>query len=228
MSALAISERAADRAAVTDCWNKIGIYGDRSCPKLVEHAHCHNCEVYSAAALSLLDRQLPPQYVADWTAHFAKAGTVTERYTHSALIFRIGVDWLGLSTQVVDEVAELRTVRPLPHRRNGIVLGLVNVRGELILCVSLGKLLGLTEDKAGETTVPSRLVVLHHEGRRMAFIADEVQRTTRYRQEDLALPPATIARAAANYTKGVLPWRDRLVACLDEQVVVHSLNRSAA
>jgi chemotaxis-related protein WspD len=228
MSALAVSERAADRAVVTDCWNKIGIYGDRSCPKLAEHAHCHNCEVYSAAALSLLDRQLPPLYVADWTAHFAKVGTVTERDTHSALIFRVGVDWLGLSTQVVDEVAETRTVRPLPHRRNGIVLGLANVRGELILCVSLAKLLGLTEDKPGETTVPSRLVVLHHEGRRMAFIADEVQQTTRYREADLALPPATIARAAANYTKGVLPWRDRLVACLDEQVLVHSLNRSVA
>lgn len=217
-----------NQPSIDDCWNKIGIYGDRSCPKLAEHAHCHNCEVYSATALRLLDRPLPPQYVADWTAHFVKDARAAEYKSHPALIFRIGADWLALSTEVLDEVTELRTVRPLPHRRNGIVLGLVNVRGELVLCVSLARLLGLTEDKPGASPAPARLVVVHHDGRRMAFVADEVDRTTRYRQEDLGTPPATIARAAANHTKGVLAWRDRLVACLDEQVLVHSLNRSVA
>ena len=37
--------------------------------------------------------------------------------------------------------------------------------------------------------------------------------------------PATLARAAANYTKGILAWRDRLVGCLDDQAVVAAMNR---
>lgn len=228
MSAPVGADQRDARAAIDDCWNQIGVYGDRSCPKLAGHAHCHNCEVYSAAALRLLDRPLPSQYVADWTAHFSKDSEVAGQKTQSALIFRIGGDWFGLSMHVLDEVAELRTIRPLPHRRNGVVLGLANVRGELLLCVSLAKLLGLTEDKPAETSVPSRLVVMHHEGRRIAFIADEVQQTIRYRRQDLGLPPATIARAAANYTAGILQWRDRLVACLDDEVLARSLNRSVA
>ena len=41
---------------IDDCWNRIGIYGDKSCPVLPEHIHCRNCSVYSAAATRLLDR----------------------------------------------------------------------------------------------------------------------------------------------------------------------------
>src|SRR2546422_1979826 len=39
----------------------------------------------------------------------------------------------------IAEVAERRVIHSLPHRRTGIVLGVVNVRGELLVCVSLGR-----------------------------------------------------------------------------------------
>ena len=45
-----------DAQAIDDCWNRIGIHGDKSCPLLSEHIHCRNCAVYSAAATRLLDR----------------------------------------------------------------------------------------------------------------------------------------------------------------------------
>ncbi len=39
-----------DLPSVDDCWNRIGVRGDRSCPKLAEHIHCRNCPVHAAAA----------------------------------------------------------------------------------------------------------------------------------------------------------------------------------
>ncbi len=228
MDARSETQLVAERPAFNDCWNRIGVHGDRSCPELVAHAHCRNCPVYSASALRLLDREVPPQYVKELTAHFAEPKHVVEQNTHSALIFRIGVDWLALSAQALDEVAELHPVRPLPHRRNGIVLGLVNVRGELIICVSLGRLLNLDDTSAGESSAQGRLIVMNHAGRRMAFPADEVLRMIRYRPQELGTVPATIAHVAANHTKGVLTWNDRLIACLDEHVLVRSLDRSVA
>ena len=42
-----------------------------------------------------------------------------------------------------EEIAERRSLHSLPHRRRGIVMGIVNIRGELLICASLGKLLGL-------------------------------------------------------------------------------------
>ena len=40
-----------DAQAIDDCWNRIGIHGDKSCPLLSNHIHCRNCAVYSACLL---------------------------------------------------------------------------------------------------------------------------------------------------------------------------------
>ena len=38
-----------DMLAIDDCWNRIGVLGDGSCPRLAEHIHCRNCPVHAAA-----------------------------------------------------------------------------------------------------------------------------------------------------------------------------------
>jgi chemotaxis-related protein WspD len=213
-----------------ECWKSIGVHGDASCPELDGHAHCRNCPVFSAAAVDLLDREPPAGYVAQWTAHFA-AEQIDEDASdqRSALIFRIGAEWFGLPTLIFDEVAEQRAIHSLPHRRTGPVLGLVNVRGELLVCVSLGKMLGLGE--GGESRLEAqerRLVVVRHEGGRAAFPVDEVASVHRYRDRELKAVPTTVQKAAANHTKGLLPWREKMVGCLDETLVDQALNRAVA
>src|SRR5262245_49544056 len=127
----------AERQAVTlvardrdDCWNRIGVRGDRSCSELQQHVHCRNCPVHSAAAHDLLDSELPSGYTSAWTSHFASARQSDERSLQSVLIFRLGGEWFGLTTQVVQEVADLRAIHSLPHRHAGVILGLTTVRCE--------------------------------------------------------------------------------------------------
>ena len=43
----------ADTQAIDDCWNRIGIHGDKSCPLLAEHIHCRNCSVYSLSLIHI-------------------------------------------------------------------------------------------------------------------------------------------------------------------------------
>ncbi len=45
---------------VDDCWNRIGVRGDKTCERLAEHVHCRNCPVHAAAANRLLDRLALP------------------------------------------------------------------------------------------------------------------------------------------------------------------------
>jgi len=75
---------------VPDCWNQIGVGGDHSCPELVKHIHCRNCPVFATAAQSLFDRQLPEEYVAEWTAAMAWAEQGAESEFVSVGIFRLG------------------------------------------------------------------------------------------------------------------------------------------
>ena len=55
------------------CWNKIGVWGDRSCPELAKVTHCHNCPVFAAAGRQFLDAPSPPDYLDEWTVRLASA-----------------------------------------------------------------------------------------------------------------------------------------------------------
>src|SRR5271170_8084723 len=50
-----------------DCWNKIGVSGDQSCPELKSFIHCRNCHVFAAAARTFFDRPAPEGYLAGWS-----------------------------------------------------------------------------------------------------------------------------------------------------------------
>ena len=91
-----------------DCWNSIGVRGDRSCPELARHVHCHHCPTFGAAAQALLDRAPVAADVAEWTLHYRQPKEARDRETQSAIIFRVGAEWLALPTGAVSEVADVR------------------------------------------------------------------------------------------------------------------------
>jgi chemotaxis-related protein WspD len=219
-------------AAIDDCWNRIGVRGDNSCPELDTHVHCRNCPVYWGAARTLFDRALPAGYLADWTEHFAKPEGADGAATHSAVIFRLGAEWFALPTTVIDEIAELRRIHALPHQRNAAVLGLVNIRGELVICVSLARMLAIGEGgtvKADRDSIArARLAVVRHASGRIAFPVDEAQRMHRLADGEVRPVPATVAKGASNYTVGLLSWRDHMVGYLDHERILQAVGRTIA
>ena len=62
----------------------------------------------------------------------------------SVLIFRLGEEWLAFRTHTVAEVTLPRPVHRIPHRSNAVLSGMVNLQGQVQLCVSLHGLLGVT------------------------------------------------------------------------------------
>ena len=213
------------------CWNRIGVHGDATCVELITQVHCRNCPVYSRQARTLLDRAQVHD-LEETTRLFAADKQTSERGEHSAFLFRVGPEWLALATSALDEVADLRPIHSLPHRRSGVVLGLANVRGELIVCASLAHLLGIEAlsealHARGQSRVAlRRLLVARERGLRLAFPVDEVHGTQRYDSAELKPAPSTVARATASYTRAVLPWEGRAVGLLDEGLLFHSLNRN--
>jgi chemotaxis-related protein WspD len=213
---------------ITSCWSEVGVYGDGSCPELPKFVHCRNCPQYTNAGVLLLSRALPADYRREWTEHFASQKKLRESSKASAVLFRIQGEWLALPTQAFQEVAERRPVHSLPHRRRTIVLGLVNVRGELLVCVSLGHMLGLEKMPAPEMLRAAyhRLLVGNWEGNRVAFPVDEVHGPQRFHPEELRTPPATVAKSSPTYTRSILYWRQRAVGLLDADLLFGTLNRT--
>jgi chemotaxis-related protein WspD len=233
MSKRQSATNAAPQPEIFDCWNQIGVHGDGSCKELLVHVHCRNCPVYSAAAGQILDRERVAEGLEETTRLFATEKLDEHANDRSAFLFRVASEWLALPTSVLDEVADLRAIHSLPHRRSGVVLGLVNVRGELLVCVSLAQLLGIeavaeTTTARGQRIVHRRLLVMRNASGRLAFPVDEVHGTRRFDEQELKPVPTTVAKASASYSKAMISWREHAVGLLDEELLFHSLNRSLA
>lgn len=207
-----------------DCWKRIGTRGDKSCPELTHYVRCRDCPIFSRNAVALLDRDLCDDGAALPARRSAAAPTIEEVATECAAIFRVGQEWFALPTGVLDEIVGPRDIHSLPHRRNPALLGLVNVRGELVVCVSIAPLLAGTAQGA----IDGRLIIIRHPGGRIACPVDEVQHTHHYSPAQLEAVPATVGRSASSLTRGLLSWRDRMIARLDERLLFDALARSLA
>lgn len=126
----------------------------------------------TSAVVTLLDRAIETADLRSATALVAKKAPDLALLSASTFIFRLGAEWLGLATGMIDEVIERRAIHSLPHRREGVVRGVVNVRGQLTICVALEPLFQLdaTGSARGHNSLLGRrLVVIASQGQRVAF-----------------------------------------------------------
>lgn len=220
------------RPSIDDCWNRIGVRGDSSCPELEQHIHCRNCPVYATAAVDRLDADLPADHLARWSSHVAQVKPVVEIDRQAVVVFRIGDEWLALPSLLFKEIATRGVIHSVPHRRNGVVLGLTNIRGELLACVSLREVLSLPAAKAGKRdqhqTAAGRFMVIQREGNRVVCPVDEMHGILRFHRRQQLPVPATLAKATATYTLALLPWQEKTVGLLDDQLLFYTLDRSLA
>ncbi|CAD0260655.1 chemotaxis protein CheW [Pseudomonas veronii] len=214
-----------DTQAIDDCWNRIGIHGDKSCPLLADHIHCRNCSVYSAAATRLLDR-----YALQQDDHRPVADTQANEdiVTRSLLIFRLGEEWLGIATRCLVEVATLHPIHSLPHQRSRALLGVANVRGALVACLSLVELLGLdaiNHGTPGGRIMPRMLIIAAQDGP-VVVPVDEVDGIHAIDERTLTAASASGTQASGRFTQGVLQWKGRSLRWLDEAQLLSAVTRS--
>ncbi|HEN8712114.1 MULTISPECIES: chemotaxis protein CheW [Pseudomonas] len=214
----AIALLAQDDERIDDCWNRIGVHGDKQCPLLQRHIHCRNCEVYAAAATRLLDRYALAQ---DDQSH--EAAQVESSVGRSLLLFRLGEEWLALATACLAEIAPVQPVHSLPHQRSRVLQGVANVRGALVPCLSLSELLGLAlfPEPARSSRAMPRMLILAAAGGPVVLAVDEIDGIHRL---EPALPGAT--EDTAPFTAAVLQWRGRSVRVLDDQQLLSAVQRS--
>ena len=227
-------------ARLEDCWNHIGVWGDRSCSVLNDCVHCRNCHVYSAAGRSLLERLPPGDYLQEWTAVLAETKRGSESSTLSAdgtvvrsdkslsvMIFRLANELFALPVGVFLEVSVPFVVHSVPRRSNALFLGMVNIRGEIMLAASLTNLLGLKTAKtavASHTGVGRMAVAGAPEGK-WVFPIDEIYGIYLFNRDDVKSAPVVISNADSSYATGVFQWQNRSVALLDPDRIFSALNK---
>lgn len=230
------------KAPMPECWRVVGVSGDRSCPELERFVHCRNCPVLGEAARSFFDRPAPEGYLEAWRAVLEEPVDAVEADAASLLVFRVDKEWLALPAEALVEVTPVRRIHAIPHRRGTPLAGLVNIRGELRLCLSLHAVLGLAGGPQSAVTsplatspdadaVPRLLVIERAAGRapeRWVIGVDDVAGVQRVPRSALRPVPATVGQAAARCSAALFAWRERDVAVLDEERLCEALRQAVA
>lgn len=218
------------KASIEDCWNTSGVYapvGER-CEKLQTFLHCRNCPHFIEAGRALLGRELDPGYRQELTGIFSREKQSAHRKTFSAFVFKAGIEWFGLASSVIKEIVEMGMIHSVPYRKNRTFRGLVNVRGKLELCFSIGCVLGLERPEQLDPKIyhpPERLVVAERDEFRMVFPVTEVMGTVRFHKKDLQELPVIVSHSKAAFTKGIITYNNKDIGLLDESVLFPELLR---
>lgn len=179
-------------------------------------------------ACKLLDRDVQEDYRDEWTRLLMRQKEEMRQAPISVVMFRLQEQWLALSTDAFKEVCEVRPIHTLPHRSNNLLLGLVNIRGQLRTCVALDKMLEIEEVEDLHRTneaVYQRLVVLEDQTDRWVFPADEVHGISHFEQSDVHNVPVTVSKSTANFLKGMLEHDGKHMGFIDEELMFSGLRR---
>jgi len=214
---------------IDDCWNRIGVHGngDRSCVELANIIHCRNCSKFVSAGRQLLDRESSVDYKNEWCTQ-TSAVSCDQKQLQSIVIFRLGDQWFGLPPKYFHEVIKWNGIHSIPHNMSENIKGIVAIRGELQLCISLGHVLGVsrgeTQGESVRNGVYERMVVLSGADEKYVFPVSEIRDIHHYDVTDLADPPATSTINSKNVILGVLNLNDNYISCLNYNILIDIIN----
>jgi chemotaxis-related protein WspD len=208
---------------VAPCWNRIGVYGDATCPELIRHVHCRSCPVFGTAGPQLLERPAPPGYAREAGEAVSRPKDIGSRRDASVLVFRLGAEWVAFDTRRCTEVTTLPPIHTVPHRTGRHLAGLANVRGTLVPCIAIRSLLSI--EPVADTRSSARLVVIARDEALWAFVADEVLGVEHYALTDVREVPATLQRGVGSLARCLFPLGDRLVGHLDDERLFAAFER---
>jgi purine-binding chemotaxis protein CheW len=127
--------------------------------------------------------------------------------------FNLATERYGIESVFVREVYPLIDYTPLP----GVppfILGIVNVRGQILPVVDLKKFFNLPARGLGEL---NKVIILHNEQMEFGILADEIEGIRIVFREDILPAPPTITGIGERYLKGVT--KERLIILSAENLL---------
>jgi len=208
------------------CWTQIGVWGNSTCSELPRVFHCRNCDVYSAHGRVLLDRPAPQGYLESWSKMLAEETVFSAAKTSPYLVFRVGQAWFAFLATSLHEITAPSVIRSVPHRPREILLGLVNVRGELHPCICLHTLFG--EQVAARRASTALFLVARWAGEAWVFPVDQVDGIHDVAEEEIEATPVTISNLSVVYAQSLFRSGDHTVAIVNESLLFGDLARRIA
>jgi purine-binding chemotaxis protein CheW len=127
--------------------------------------------------------------------------------------FLLAQEHYGIESAYVREVCPLRHYTPVPCTPT-FVLGIINVRGQILSVVDLKKFFDLPEKGLSEL---NKVIIIHNENMEFGILADRILAVRSIPLEEIRPAPATLSGIGAEYLRGIA--RERLVVLAAERIL---------
>lgn len=189
----------------------------------MEDARASAEAAHTGALMKLLDRELVADDLAGAAESAAKPPDVAELGRVGIVLFGLGEETLALPASVVRRVTPFAAPVRIPHRSSGILRGVCNVRGEIVLCADLRGLLGMpaiVNGDAGASLEAKRTMVIGPTQASWAFEVDSLRGIGRIDHSALAPAPLTVEHALGAFVAGLAEIDGARVTVLDGERIL--------
>lgn len=138
----------------------------------------------------------------------APAGKPIRRF-----VFRVGAEWFGLEPKVLALTLPDTRPRQLPHQPDGLVEGLINADGRIVVCIRMPRIWDIMPSQ-GPSAQNRRILVLSIDGWTFAIRTEEVLGIEDFLDEDIQPLPQGTQDALHRCAHGVALHRTRAVTLL--------------
>lgn len=153
----------------------------------------------------------PPPAAAIASPVAPTTGSRQDGKTFQVVSFRIGEEEYGVDIMAVQEIILVGCITQVPEVPEH-VLGVINLRGNVIPIMNLRRRFGMPDQASDEAT---RIVVMNLGGRTVGAVVDGVNEVLRLSHEEISATPPSLGGAGKDYVLGLARRKERLLILLD-------------
>lgn len=137
------------------------------------------------------------------------------------VVFRLAAETYGIESKFVREVYPLKDFTTLPGLPD-FVLGIVNIRGQIVSVIDLKKFFNLPESGLGEL---NKVIVIRNEKMEFGILADTIEGTRSILIHEIQSSPVSATGIGANYLRAITIDRVIIIDALrileDEKIIIN-------
>ena len=140
-----------------------------------------------------------------------KDENVGNKQHRQCVTFRLDEEVYGINVMLVQEVLRVTDIAPVPGAP-GYVVGIINLRGNVVTVIDTRMRFGLPTREMDDTT---RIVIIEAEKQTVGIVVDSVAEVVDIYSNEIESAPNVGNDETARYIEGVVSRRDDLLILVD-------------
>ena len=165
----------------------------------------------SGGAPTMADTSAPTAQPAEVHEAARANSPAAEGQSSQVVSFCLGDEEYGVDIMTVQEIILFGCITQVPEVPEH-VLGVINLRGNVIPILNLRRRFGMPDQPAVDAT---RIVVMNLNGRTVGVVVDGVNEVLRLSEDEVSPTPQSLSGAGKDYVTGLARRGDRLLILLD-------------